>query len=162
MANDKFVFKDVDYALSRQFDLGGSLGRSRRQDVRRLDSGIRVVHTRKVPERIWRFSLLKADRQDRQLVERFYFDIVKGQREKFNMVLTGEWREAVQCGATIGSVTIKSGQLINAVTLKCGQWITADFYHLNNVRFLDEVLIAGDNLDENADLEFEVVQEFKE
>ena len=156
---DRFIYNGTSYALSRRFDLGGSLARSRGNELIRLDSGRRSSYTRRIPERVIRLRLEAASRADRALVERFFYDVVQGSRFRFDLVLTGAWREVVQCGAQISAATLLCGQSVDGATLKCGQWITADEYRYNNCRFAEDNLSTVDMLDENADLELEIVQE---
>ncbi len=158
---DKFTLNGVDYELSRQFDLGGNLGRSRGNQVMRLDSGRRVVYSRRIPERSLHLRLEAASRADREVVERFFYEVAKGSLNLFDLTLTGSWREVVQCGAQVAGATIKCGQSINGATLKCGQWITADFYVYRRCRFVDDSLAVADSLDMHADLDVDVVQELE-
>lgn len=158
---DKFVYDGTDYELSRQFDLGGRLGRRRGNELRQLDSGRRVSYTRKIPERTITLRLENASRADREIIERFFFEIAEGSLNKFDLVLTGAWREVLQCGAVISAATIQCGQTISGATAKCGQWATADTYTYTAVRFVDDSLIVADSLDEHADIEFSIVQELE-
>lgn len=156
---DKFVFNGVDYELSRQFNLGGGLGRSLGNEFVQLDSGRRTSYSRKIRTRALRLILERASRADREIVERFFYEVAKGGKNKFDLVMTGAHREAVQCGAVIGGSTIKCGQQVNGATIKCGQWITADSYTFKGVYFVEDSLFAADSLDENCDIEFEILQE---
>ena len=157
---DKFVFNGVDYAISRRFDLGGRLGRSLGNEFVPLDSGRRTTFSRKIRSRTLRLVLRLADLSDREVVERFFYDIAQGGKYKFDLVMSGNHREAVQCGAVINGSTIVCGQQINGSTIKCGQWIKADTYTFKGVYFLEDSLFVNDtNFDESFDIEFDIRQE---
>ena len=156
---DKFVHNGTDYTLSRKFDLGGGLGRSLGNEFVPLDSGRRTSYTRKIRTRALRFVLRLADRADREVIERFFYEVAEGGKNKFDIVVTGTHREVVQCGAVISGSTIVCGQAINGSTITCGQWITQDTYTYKNVYFVEDSLFTPDPMDENTDIEFDVLQE---
>lgn len=157
---DKFVFNGTDYAISRRFNLGGRLGRSLGNEFVTLDSGRRTTYSRRIKSRVLRLVLRLASLSDREIVERFFYEIAQGGKNKFDLVMSGKHREAVQCGAVLNGSTIVCGQQINGSTLKCGQWIKADTYTFKGVYFIEDSLIVEDtNFEESFDIEFEIRQE---
>lgn len=156
---DKFVFNGTDYTLSRRFDLGGGLGRSLGNEFVNLDSGRRTSYSRKIRTRALRMTLKLADRSDREIMERFFFEIAQGGKNKFDIVMTGAHREVVQCGAVISGSTIVCGQQISGSAIVCGQWITHDNYTFKDVYYVEDSLFVSDSLDENGDIEFDILQE---
>lgn len=156
---DKFVFNGVDYSISRRFNLGGRLGRSLGNEFVPLDSGRRTSYSRRTKSKSLRLILRLADLSDREIIERFFYEIAEGGKNKFDLVMSGNHREVAQCGAVVDGSTIVCGQQINGSTIKCGQWIKADTYTFKDVYFVEDSLFVDDSDDENFDIEFDILQE---
>lgn len=151
--------------ISRNPDLGETLASSRDEDVLITDAGIRRVFQRRVPFKrlVLPFNLLNV--VERSDLERFFYDVVLGQGEKFDLLIEIPNFAVLQVGSVLGGTPIGVGDSLPPVCglptrpIAVGDWVPQDSFLYSNMRFNQSELQFEIALPEAFNTSLNLIQE---